>query len=86
MWDRQKTPNALFTQNSKWRVAIAKINALDEQDELREALMRNLAAKWNREHPAGKAVIELTMYELVETNSGGIDSRRNWEEWAYWAG
>lgn len=85
VWDRQKTPNALFAQNSKWRVAIAKINALDEQGELREAFMRNLAAKWTHEHQAEKAVVELTMYELRETNPGDVGSQRDWKKWAYWA-
>lgn len=84
-WAHQKEPNALFTQNSKWRVALSKVNAFDDRDALQKAVGNALAAKWNDEHPPSEEVLELTVYKLTQPLPIEKDSGRRWQEWLVWS-
>lgn len=83
-WDHQEKPNALFVQNSKWRVAIAKISAFDNRDALLKAMGSALTAKWNSEHGPGEAVLKLTIYKFTQPLPIKATYGRRWQEWLRW--
>ncbi len=84
VWAHQERPNALFEENSKWRLAMAKANSYDDEEALFDALGRALAAKWNCEHAPDEALVELTIYKLTQPLPAQADVGRTWKKWLVW--
>jgi hypothetical protein len=83
-WTRQSAPNALYRANSKWRVAMAKIGSLDEEEGLLEQTGYTLARYWNDHHPPEQAVAALTVYSFSQPLPIRGDSGRRWRIWLEW--
>lgn len=83
VWDYPNRPNALFRESSKWRVALAKIGSLDNED-LFEATGRTLVRVWNDVHPPEKAAETLTVYSFSQPLPVRGDTGRTWRVWLEW--
>lgn len=85
VWAHQRAPNALYRSNSKWRVAMAKVDSLaDNERGLHEATGRALARYWNDRHLPEQAVKTLTVYSLSQPLPIQGDEGRTWQVWLEW--
>lgn len=84
VWAHQRTPNALYRSNSKWRVAMANIGLVAEEEGVLESTGRTLAQHWNDEQPPQKAIEALTIYSFSQPLPIEGDARRTWQIWLEW--
>lgn len=84
VWAHQRTPNALYRSNSKWRVAMANIGLLAEEDGVLERTGHTLAQHWNDEQPPQRAIEALTIYSLSQPLPIEGDAGRTWRIWLEW--
>lgn len=83
VWAQPPSPNALFRESSKWRVALAKIGSLDDP-KLFETTGRTLVRHWNDGHPSEKAADALTLYAFSQPLPLRGETGRTWRIWLEW--
>ena len=82
-WDKQSSPNYLFSENSKWRLIIRKSYTFPKSKELKQAISSALVQRWNRTHPPEKEIVSMTFYRLQEFVKEG-KKKSSWSKWPPW--
>lgn len=81
-WNHRKLPNTFFKSDSKWRVAMAKINDLDDNVVVRERFAEVVARWWNDHHPKKEWVRKLSIYKFSQPLPIVEDNGRRFNNWA----